>query len=78
MQNSYCDHRNFESVNQPYTLTVRDGDPHVQHINHGCISQVLFNLADMYHKSQMYSEALNTYQVIVKNKMFSNAGIFEI
>ena len=28
----------------------------------------------MYHKSQMYSEALNTYQVIVKNKMFSNAG----
>lgn len=28
----------------------------------------------MYHKNQMYSEALNTYQVIVKNKMFSNAG----
>ena len=22
----------------------------------------------------MYAEALNTYQVIVKNKMFSNAG----
>nr|XP_021525187.1 intraflagellar transport protein 88 homolog [Aotus nancymaae] len=26
----------------------------------------------------MYAEALNTYQVIVKNKMFSNAGILKV
>ena len=26
----------------------------------------------------MYAEALNTYQVIVKNKMFSNAGMVSI
>ncbi|CAB3979099.1 intraflagellar transport 88 homolog [Paramuricea clavata] len=45
-----------------------------EQINLDLTYSVLFNLADMYHKSQMYSEALNTYQVIVKNKMFSNAG----
>ena len=36
--------------------------------------QVLFNLASAYHVNQMYGEAINTYSVIVKNKMFSNAG----
>ena len=35
---------------------------------------MLFNLANQYHANKMYAEALNTYQVIVKNKMFSNAG----
>jgi len=38
------------------------------------ILQVLFNLANQYAANEMYNEALNTYQVIVKNKMFSNAG----
>ena len=36
--------------------------------------QVLFNLANQYSANEMFNEALNTYQVIVKNKMFSNAG----
>ena len=36
--------------------------------------QVLFNLANQYTACEMFNEALNTYQVIVKNKMFSNAG----
>ena len=36
--------------------------------------QVLFNLANQYHSSQMFQEAINTYQIIVRNKMFSNAG----
>lgn len=36
--------------------------------------QVLFNLAHQYNANEMYNEALNTYQVIVKNKMFTNAG----
>jgi hypothetical protein len=40
------------------------------------IFQVLFNLANQYAANEMYNEALNTYQVIVKNKMFSNAGMF--
>ena len=36
--------------------------------------QVLFNLANQYAANEMFAEALNTYQVIVKNRMFSNAG----
>lgn len=36
--------------------------------------QVLFNLANQYANNDMNTEALNTYQVIVKNKMFNNAG----
>lgn len=36
--------------------------------------QVLLNLANQYANNEMYPEALNSYQVIVKNKMFSNAG----
>ena len=37
-------------------------------------TQVLFNLANQYANNDMFQEALNTYSVIVKNKMFSNAG----
>lgn len=36
--------------------------------------QVLLNLANQYTNNEMYPEALNSYQIIVKNKMFSNAG----
>ena len=36
--------------------------------------QVLFNLANQYHANKMFSEALNTYLLIVKNKMFTNGG----
>lgn len=35
---------------------------------------MLFNLANQYANNDMNTEALNTYQVIVKNKMFNNAG----
>lgn len=38
------------------------------------VVQVLFNLANQYGNNDMNTEALNTYQVIVKNKMFNNAG----
>ncbi|XP_075752571.1 intraflagellar transport protein 88-like protein nompB [Rhipicephalus microplus] len=34
----------------------------------------LFNLAVQYTNNQLYTEALNTYLLIVKNKAFSNAG----
>ncbi|KAJ3015302.1 Intraflagellar transport protein 88 [Thoreauomyces humboldtii] len=35
---------------------------------------VLFNLANQYQINQMYQEALNTYGVIVKNKLFNQSG----
>ena len=40
------------------------------------IVQVLFNLANQYHANKMYTEALNTYLLIVKNKMFTNGGVY--
>uniref|UniRef100_A0A8C3P4S4 Intraflagellar transport protein 88 homolog n=1 Tax=Cyanoderma ruficeps TaxID=181631 RepID=A0A8C3P4S4_9PASS len=39
---------------------------------------VLLNLATQYVANEMYAEALTTYQVIVKNKMFSNGGILKV
>ena len=35
-------------------------------------------MASSYHNLQMYNEAINTYNVIIKNKMFSNAGRLRI
>ncbi|RKO84222.1 hypothetical protein BDK51DRAFT_35234 [Blyttiomyces helicus] len=35
---------------------------------------VLFNLANQYHANKMFQEALNTYAVIVKNKLFNQPG----
>ncbi|KAK3914387.1 Intraflagellar transport protein 88-like protein [Frankliniella fusca] len=35
---------------------------------------VLFNLANQYAANEMFSEALNTYQVITKNRTFNNAS----
>ena len=36
---------------------------------------VLFNLAVQYTNSEMYSEAINTYQSIIKNRTFTNTGL---
>ncbi|MGH0135920.1 UNVERIFIED_CONTAM: hypothetical protein FKN15_061915 [Acipenser sinensis] len=46
--------------------------------SHGDLQLVLFNLANQYADNEMFAEALNTYQVIVKNKMFSNAGRLKV
>jgi intraflagellar transport protein 88 len=35
---------------------------------------VLFNLANQYHANKMYQEALNSYGIIVKNKLFNQSG----
>ena len=35
---------------------------------------VCFNLANCYHLSKMYAEAINTYSVIVKNKQYASSG----
>ena len=40
--------------------------------------QVLTNLAHQYAKNELYTEALNTYQVITKNKNFNNAGRLKV
>ncbi|BFZ25395.1 hypothetical protein BsWGS_28434 [Bradybaena similaris] len=39
---------------------------------------VLFNLANQYVANEMYHEAINTYQALVKNRMFSNAGRLKV
>ncbi|KAK7938436.1 hypothetical protein WMY93_001762 [Mugilogobius chulae] len=39
---------------------------------------VLLNLANQYANNEMYTEALNTYQVLVKNKMFNNSGRLKV
>ncbi|RDD37238.1 Intraflagellar transport protein 88-like protein [Trichoplax sp. H2] len=43
-------------------------------INLDLTYSVLFVLANQYQACDMYQEALNSFSVIVKNKMFSNAG----
>ncbi|KAM9263259.1 LOW QUALITY PROTEIN: intraflagellar transport protein 88 homolog [Cariama cristata] len=49
-----------------------------ENINLDLTYSVLLNLASQYAANEMYAEALNTYQVIVKNKMFSNGGILKV
>nr|CAD7458130.1 unnamed protein product [Timema tahoe] len=39
---------------------------------------VLFNLANQYANNDMLTEALNTYQVVTKNRMFSNANRLKV
>uniref|UniRef100_A0A3Q3XBH9 Uncharacterized protein n=1 Tax=Mola mola TaxID=94237 RepID=A0A3Q3XBH9_MOLML len=48
------------------------------HISLDLTYSVLLNLANQYANNEMYPEALNSYQVIVKNKMFSNAGRLKV
>uniref|UniRef100_A0A1A7XHJ3 Intraflagellar transport 88 homolog n=1 Tax=Iconisemion striatum TaxID=60296 RepID=A0A1A7XHJ3_9TELE len=50
----------------------------VDHINLDLTYSVLLNLANQYENNEMYPEALNSYQFIVKNKMFNNAGRLKV
>jgi len=43
-------------------------------INIDLTYSVCFNLAHQYHQNKLYTEALNTYTSIVKNKQFSSSG----
>ncbi|XP_032878628.1 intraflagellar transport protein 88 homolog [Amblyraja radiata] len=56
----------------------REQSASADHINLDLTYSVLFNLASQYAANDMYAEALNTYQVIVKNKMFNNAGRLKV
>lgn len=40
--------------------------------------KVLFNLANLYYKNEMYIESLNTYTLMTKNKMFPNVNRLKI
>ncbi len=52
----------------------RESNGLVEQINLDLTYSVCFNLAACYHKGKMYSEALNTYGIIVKNKQYPQAG----
>ena len=39
---------------------------------------VLFNLANLYYKNEMFIESLNTYTLMTKNKMFPNVNRLKI
>uniref|UniRef100_A0A0R3S787 TPR_REGION domain-containing protein n=1 Tax=Elaeophora elaphi TaxID=1147741 RepID=A0A0R3S787_9BILA len=46
----------------------------VEQLNLDLTFTVLFNLAHQYMANNLLTEALNTYQMIVKNRMFANSG----
>ncbi|XP_041663689.1 intraflagellar transport protein 88 homolog [Cheilinus undulatus] len=56
----------------------REQTGNTDHISLDLTYSVLLNLANQYENNEMYPEALNSYQVIVKNKMFSNAGRLKV
>lgn len=56
----------------------REGKGLVEQINLDLTYSVGFNLACCQHKAKMYSEALQTYGVIVKNKQYPLAGTLRV
>ena len=46
----------------------------VEQINLDLTYAICFNLANAYYHNKMYEEALNTYQLIVKNKQYPQSG----
>lgn len=56
----------------------REQSEAADHNNLDLTYSVLLNLANQYANNDMYTEALNTYQFLVKNKMFSNAGRLKV
>ncbi|XP_034549851.1 intraflagellar transport protein 88 homolog isoform X2 [Notolabrus celidotus] len=56
----------------------RQQSGNTDHINIDLTYSVMLNLANQYVNNEMNPEALNSYQVIVKNKMFSNAGRLKV
>jgi len=49
-----------------------------EQINLDLTYAICFNLANAYYHNKLYDEALNTYQLIVKNKQYSQAGRLRI
>ncbi|XP_060764434.1 intraflagellar transport protein 88 homolog isoform X7 [Neoarius graeffei] len=59
-------------------LKQREQTDTADHMNLDLTYSALFNLANQYDNNDMNTEALNTYQVIVKNKMFNNASRLKV
>ncbi|KAM9802847.1 intraflagellar transport protein 88 homolog isoform 2-T2 [Syngnathus typhle] len=56
----------------------REQSRNAEQINVDLTYAVLLNLANQYENNEMYPEALNSYQVIIKDKMFANAGRLKV
>ncbi|CAI4226801.1 unnamed protein product [Auanema sp. JU1783] len=59
-------------------VKFREQQKMVETMNLDLTFVVLFNLAQQYLNNDMANEALNTYQLIVKNKMFPNSGRLKV
>ncbi|CAD6186482.1 unnamed protein product [Caenorhabditis auriculariae] len=59
-------------------VKYREQHSMVESMNLDLTFTVLFNLAQQYQNSDMLNEALNTYEIIVKNKMFPNSGRLKV
>ncbi|KJH48282.1 tetratricopeptide repeat protein [Dictyocaulus viviparus] len=59
-------------------VKYREQQSVVESMNIDLTFTVLFNLAQQYQSNDMANEALNTYQIIVKNKMFPNSGRLKV
>lgn len=59
-------------------LRLRDQNGDSTYHNFDITFSVLANLANIYTKSKMYVEALNTYAMMTKNKMFPNVNRLKI
>lgn len=59
-------------------LRLRDQNGDSSYHNFDITFAVLFNLANIYAKSRMYVEALNTYAMMTKNKMFPNVNRLKV
>lgn len=55
-------------------LRLRDQNGGSAYHNFDITFSVLFNLANVYAKNKMFAEALNTYTMMTKNKMFPNVS----
>ncbi|XP_061548864.1 intraflagellar transport protein 88 homolog isoform X2 [Phycodurus eques] len=56
----------------------REQSGNAEQINVDLTYAVLLNLANQYENHEMYPEALSSYQLIIKNKMFTNAGRLKV
>lgn len=50
----------------------------VDQINLDLTYAIIFNLANVYHHNKMYDEAVNTYQLILKNKNYPQSGRLKV
>jgi len=57
-----------------YLCKQREQHGLADQINIDLTYSVCFNLANQYHANGMYTEALNTYSLIVKNKQYAQSG----